>query len=482
MHRPADSRLLSNLVTHEKDYAKSLKSLQAPSHALSAYAAACAPPLSNALLHVSAALGGADEALARYADAVEECKEHLARIKELEDDLSVVVRDREILITRLIKASKSVKTSRRDSVHRSSASTHSLSSGMSSPSSTHVHSIHVPASSKLGAAQAELQACEATLAQNGHYVRQTPDAPPAPKRLPHAAEPFYIPPAHAISDSHPFLSQQRVLPRRITEESIRRPLSVSDGGSSIDEPVAPVHAVDNPRYAAVGSKTPERSPRKAGLLVRRGSNASASEGRLFGSLKGLFGGSSPRSGESSPAPDDKRRREAESGRRGHAGRGSACAWQVEKDEVCGSANVPPSFAGTEIEKRHLASVFPRRQDDRSSDRRTERRASVSGSGTRVDRKTSTRSAASAPGARPRVSAARKMPTRPAVSPLRSAPRNTPLPMPVQADSDSSDDVFYEADDGLGAEVPQRKSVRVSLQPSFRSARDVWEGLERRGPR
>ncbi|KAG6893570.1 hypothetical protein C0992_009470, partial [Termitomyces sp. T32_za158] len=97
MHRPVDSRLLSNLVTHEKDYAKSLKSLQSPSHALSAYAAACAPPLSNALLQVSAALGGADEALARYADAVEECREHLARIKELEDDLSIVVRDREIL-------------------------------------------------------------------------------------------------------------------------------------------------------------------------------------------------------------------------------------------------------------------------------------------------------------------------------------------------------------------------------------------------
>ncbi|KAG6894729.1 hypothetical protein C0992_004922 [Termitomyces sp. T32_za158] len=97
MHRPADSRLLSNLVTHEKDYAKSLKTLRSPSHALSAYAAACAPPLPNALLQVSAALGEADEALVRYADAVEECREHLARIEELEDDLGVVVRDREIL-------------------------------------------------------------------------------------------------------------------------------------------------------------------------------------------------------------------------------------------------------------------------------------------------------------------------------------------------------------------------------------------------
>ncbi|KAG6886545.1 hypothetical protein C0992_003506, partial [Termitomyces sp. T32_za158] len=52
--------------------------------------------LSNALLQVSAALGGANEALAQYAGAVEECREHLARIKELEDDLGVVVRDRKI--------------------------------------------------------------------------------------------------------------------------------------------------------------------------------------------------------------------------------------------------------------------------------------------------------------------------------------------------------------------------------------------------
>ncbi|KAG6894662.1 hypothetical protein C0992_005202 [Termitomyces sp. T32_za158] len=240
MHRPADSHLLSNLVMHKKDYAKSLKSLQSPSHVLSVYVAACAPPLSNALLQVSAALGGADEALARYVDAVEECREHAARIKELEDDLSGVVRDREILITQLIKASKSVKTSRRDSVHRSSASTHSLSSGMSSPSSTHVHSIHVPTSSKLGAAQAELQACEVTLAQNGralHHGRVEAlraglglqchalmecswvwaqvsktalkalqdNAPPTPKRLPHAAEPFYIPAAHASPTRTRFL-------------------------------------------------------------------------------------------------------------------------------------------------------------------------------------------------------------------------------------------------------------------------------------
>ncbi|KAG6894663.1 hypothetical protein C0992_005203 [Termitomyces sp. T32_za158] len=198
--------------------------------------------------------------------------------------------------------------------------------------------------------------------------------------------------------------------------------------------------MDNLRYVAVESKTPERSPRKAGLLVQRGSKASASEGRLFWSLKGLFGGSSPQSGESSPAPDDKRRREAESGRRGQQG-----MWQ----------------------------------DDGSSDRQTKRRASVSA---HVDRNALTRSAASAPGARP---PARKMLTRPAVSPLRSALRNpshTPSPMlGTQADSDLSNDMFYEADDGLGAEVPRRKSICVSLQPSFRSARDVWEDLSDEDP-
>ena len=97
VHRPADSRLLANLLNHEKEYAKSFKSLLSPSHALSAYAAACTPPLSDALLHVSIALSGADEALARYADAVDDCKDQLKRIKELEDDVGVVVRDREIL-------------------------------------------------------------------------------------------------------------------------------------------------------------------------------------------------------------------------------------------------------------------------------------------------------------------------------------------------------------------------------------------------
>ncbi|KAG6894745.1 hypothetical protein C0992_004891 [Termitomyces sp. T32_za158] len=94
-------------------------------------------------------------------------------------------------------------------------------------------------------------------------------------------------PAHAISDSHPFPSQPRVFPQRITGETLRRPSSVSDGGPSIDEPVAPVHAVDNPRYAVIEAKMLERSPRKAGMLGRRGSNASASGGRLFGSLKGF---------------------------------------------------------------------------------------------------------------------------------------------------------------------------------------------------
>ncbi|KAG6860187.1 hypothetical protein C0995_014644, partial [Termitomyces sp. Mi166 len=330
------------------------------------------------LLQVSTALGGADEALGRYADAVEECREQLKRIKELEEDVGVVVRDREILVTRLIKASKSqknLKSSHRDSLQLNlpihtemgSASSLSLSSGFSSPSQTQSMPISTTApSSKLSAAQAELQACEATLAQkeralqlgrvealkeglgmrcralmecgwlwaeagkealralevlqdgyssfqgqvqandytpfnaNGHEVndrplsRQNRSSYIAEKPLPlpydHQHPPYnlasqsqqpdshtyYIPPAHAISDSEPFPTsssyaphqpnkQRHVLPRRITEENLRRRTSTDeeadgDGGSSDDEAEPEVRAIDNPRYVPSEPTAPSSSP------------------------------------------------------------------------------------------------------------------------------------------------------------------------------------------------------------------------------
>jgi hypothetical protein len=101
VHRPADSRLLTNLLTHEKDYSKHLLSLLDYSHAslasFEAYASASSPPSSHAILAVARFLAGADEALRRYAQSVEVWQDHLKDLKDLEEDVGNVMRDREIL-------------------------------------------------------------------------------------------------------------------------------------------------------------------------------------------------------------------------------------------------------------------------------------------------------------------------------------------------------------------------------------------------
>ncbi|KAG6864355.1 hypothetical protein C0991_010253, partial [Blastosporella zonata] len=384
MVNTSDSRLLTNLLTHEKDYAKSLHALLSPppSQALAAYAAASPPPLSHVILQVSQALGRADEALGRYADGVEEGRDVLKRVKELEEEVKVVLRDREILVTRLLKASKSSKNlksspngGQRDSSYLGhlnltsnntspAASSLSLGSAWSSPSPL---PINLPltggtnGNAKLTHAQAELQACEATLAQKksalqvgraealrdglglrcramvecgwvwGEMGRQAlealdridlnigsaggeeqsnayPSSSTHPyeneKSLHHEQYPnanqnqndytpppsrqsqqqqqqqragnYYLPPAHAISDSEPFPSfstshpnaastpQRHVLARRITEEDFLRKEEDEEGGSSIDEPEpgqADVRVIDNPRFfKAETTPTPAPSP------------------------------------------------------------------------------------------------------------------------------------------------------------------------------------------------------------------------------
>lgn len=101
VHRPADSRLLTNLLTHEKDYSKHLLALLDYSHAslasFSAYASASSPPSSNAILAVAGSFAGADEALRRYGSSVEVWRDHLKDLKDLEEDIGNVMRDREIL-------------------------------------------------------------------------------------------------------------------------------------------------------------------------------------------------------------------------------------------------------------------------------------------------------------------------------------------------------------------------------------------------
>lgn len=106
VHRPADSRLLANLLSHEKDYWKYLVTLLESSNAslasFSAYAAASSPPASHAILAVAGSLAGADDALRHYASAVEQWREHLTALKTLEEEVGNIMRDREILSVKLV--------------------------------------------------------------------------------------------------------------------------------------------------------------------------------------------------------------------------------------------------------------------------------------------------------------------------------------------------------------------------------------------
>ena len=101
VHRPADSRLLANLLSQEKDYSKQLgivlETSQASLASFSAYASASAPPISQVILSVAGALAGADEALQRYLGAVDVWRDQLRRLKELESEVGNIMRDREIL-------------------------------------------------------------------------------------------------------------------------------------------------------------------------------------------------------------------------------------------------------------------------------------------------------------------------------------------------------------------------------------------------
>lgn len=157
VHRPSDSRLLVNLISHEKDYTKQLYALlersQSSLASFSAYASASSPPTSQVVIEVAGAFAGADEGLRKYAASLEVWQEQLKSLKELEDEVGNVMRDREILVTRLIKASKHQKPTR-DALLATSGSSSSLS--FVKP--------EVQIGSKLASAQGELQACEAHLA------------------------------------------------------------------------------------------------------------------------------------------------------------------------------------------------------------------------------------------------------------------------------------------------------------------------------
>jgi len=101
VHRPADSRLLTNLLQHEKEYSKQVTQLLDHSNAslasFAAYAAASPPPASQIILAVAGSLAAADEALKRYARGVDEWRESMKHLKDMEDEVGNIMRDREIL-------------------------------------------------------------------------------------------------------------------------------------------------------------------------------------------------------------------------------------------------------------------------------------------------------------------------------------------------------------------------------------------------
>lgn len=107
VHRPSDSRLLNSLLSNEKEYHKQLLALvdnysQHSLTAFAAYASASPAPVARAVIAVAGSFAGADDALRRYAVSVEAWEAELRSIKELEEEVGNIMRDREILFVHLV--------------------------------------------------------------------------------------------------------------------------------------------------------------------------------------------------------------------------------------------------------------------------------------------------------------------------------------------------------------------------------------------
>ncbi len=93
--------LLTNLLNKEKECSGSLATttdlFQASINALQAYAAASAPPTSHLIVAVSNCIANADEAIRKYCVALESWRLKLQALKDLEDEVGNVMRDRELL-------------------------------------------------------------------------------------------------------------------------------------------------------------------------------------------------------------------------------------------------------------------------------------------------------------------------------------------------------------------------------------------------
>lgn len=101
VHRPSDLRLLNSLLSNEKEYHKQLLVLldthsQQSLGAFAAYASASPAPVARALIAVAGCFAGADDALRRYAASIDTWHAELRALKDLEEDVKNVMRDREI--------------------------------------------------------------------------------------------------------------------------------------------------------------------------------------------------------------------------------------------------------------------------------------------------------------------------------------------------------------------------------------------------
>ncbi|KAI3485859.1 hypothetical protein L1887_50657 [Cichorium endivia] len=141
---PTDSRLLQNLIKGEKSY---IDNLAAASHsgyaaasALAAWGTSEAPDISKASQTLAEILASVADAQRTHVQALEGYRSALKDVLDREHSIRSVVRDRDILVGRLIKASKK-KVSKKDS-------------GLSQDEKME----------KVNAAQRELHACEQVLA------------------------------------------------------------------------------------------------------------------------------------------------------------------------------------------------------------------------------------------------------------------------------------------------------------------------------
>lgn len=191
-HRSSSDRLLNNYLDAQKGLTTSLLTLLSHSHSstssLLAYVTSSPgviPPVRRAVRHAAfegplspsllenpahgSQLGsaiGADSGTpgwAAYVSSLEQFRKDLKQIHLLEEEISRVKRDREILVTRLIKSTKSRPTKNDLSAMATSYSQTAMSSRASSMSVSSTGSAQTKEgkrASKLADAQAELLGCE----------------------------------------------------------------------------------------------------------------------------------------------------------------------------------------------------------------------------------------------------------------------------------------------------------------------------------